>query len=365
MVTFNLVGCGRIAQRHSQLLAEGQVPGASLGAVCDSQPDRAKSVGERFGVPWYASMHDMMSAQPCDVVSVLSESGLHAQHCLDLVGYGSHILVEKPMALTLKDADRMIAACDQANLRLFVVKQNRFNRPVVALRRALESGRLGKLTMGTVRVRWCRTQQYYDQDPWRGTWALDGGVLANQASHHIDLLEWMMGDVDTVYATTRRSLVDIEAEDTAVGVLQFSSGAVGIIEATTATRPTDLEGSLSLLGDRGTVEIAGFAVNEMRTWNFVEPDQADAELAEMSENPPDVYGFGHRAYLRHVVESLETGAAQLVDGLEGRRSLELIQALYESAASGQPVDLRLKQRASLLGRTSGTPGGDAHAGASA
>src|SRR5205814_6206791 len=162
--------------------------------------------------------------------------------------YKKHIMVEKPMALTLTDADRMIAACDQAGIKLFVVKQNRFNVPVMKLREALEAGRFGRLVLGTVRVRWCRTQAYYDQDAWRGTWALDGGVLSNQASHHIDVLEWMMGDVDSVFAKSTTALVKIEAEDTAVVVLKFKSGALGVIEATTAARPRDLEGSVSILG---------------------------------------------------------------------------------------------------------------------
>lgn len=352
MLGFNLVGCGRIAQRHAELLARGGVEGARLGAVCDVLPDRAQSIGDRFGVPWFTDFHEMMAAIPCDAVSVLTESGLHARHTIDLAAYGKHIVVEKPMALTLSDADRMIAACDRAGVKLFVVKQNRLNRPVVALRHALEAGRFGTLVMGTVRVRWCRTQEYYDQDPWRGTWAMDGGVLANQASHHVDLLEWMMGDVDTVYATTRRALVDIEAEDTAVAVLHFSSGAVGVVEATTAARPVDLEGSLSIMGATGMVEIAGFAVNKLREWHFQDSRPVDERIHEVSENPPNVYGFGHQAYYAHVVDSILHGSPQLVDGLEGRRSLELIQALYESSESGLPVDLRLRQRASRLGRSS-------------
>lgn len=349
MLTFNLVGCGRIAQRHAALLAEGRVPGARLGAVCDVKPARAKELADKSQVPWFVDLHAMMNDVPCDVVSVLTESGAHAAHTLALAPYGRHIVVEKPMALTLADADRMIAACDAHGVRLFVVKQNRFNGPIRAVRQALEEGRFGSLVLGTVRVRWCRTQDYYDQDAWRGTWQWDGGVLANQASHHLDLLEWMMGDVDTVYAATRTALVDIEADDTAVGVLHFSSGALGVVEATTATRPRDVEGSLSLLGSTGMVEVGGFAVNEVVQWQFDNPAPNDDHVRSLTEVPPNVYGFGHQAYLTHVVDCIERGSPQLVDGLEGRRSLELIQALYESAATGTPVDLRLRQRASRLG----------------
>jgi predicted dehydrogenase len=349
-----LVGCGRIAKRHSELLGHGQIANARLSAVCDVKPDRAGVIGEQFGVPHYADMHEMMRSAPVDVVAVLTESGSHAAHVLELAPYRKHIVVEKPMALTLLDADRMISACDEAGIHLFVVKQNRFNVPVVKLREALEAGRFGRLVLGTVRVRWCRPQSYYDADAWRGTWAMDGGVLTNQASHHIDMLEWMMGDVDSVYAVSATRLVDIETEDTAVVTLQFRNGALGVIEATTATRPKDLEGSISVLGEKGTVEIAGFAVNEMRTWAFADPLPEDAEvLAKYSVNPPSVYGFGHKAYYDHVVDAILHDGRKLVDGLQGRRSLELITAIYESIETGQPVQLRFNPTRCKLGRPGG------------
>lgn len=349
----NLVGCGRIAQRHSELLGGGHLENAVLQAVCDIVPERARALGEKYSVPWYADAATMMEQSDCDVVSVLTDSGSHAEMTVSLAGYGKHILVEKPMALTLADADAMIAACDANGIRLFVVKQNRFNVPILKTREALEEGRFGKIVMGTVRVRWCRDQAYYDQAAWRGRWATDGGVLSNQASHHIDVLEWMLGDVVSVFAMGRTALVDIEAEDTAVVLLRFKSGALGIIEATTATRPTDLEGSLSILGEGGSVEVGGFALNQMRTWQFVAPKPGDDRvLSEFSVNPPDVYGFGHRAYYEHVIECLRYGRAHLVDGLEGRRSLELITAIYESIESGQEVRVFFQPRFSRLGERS-------------
>ncbi len=351
---FALVGCGRIAKRHAEILGHQQIPNARLVAVCDIRPERAESMGKQFGVPFFADMHDMMRTAQVNVVSVLTESGLHADHVVALAPYGAHIVVEKPMALTLRDADRMIAACDQAGVKLFVVKQNRFNVPVVKLREALEAGRFGKLVLGTVRVRWCRPQSYYDQDAWRGTWAMDGGVLSNQASHHIDMLEWMMGDVDSVYALSATALVNIEAEDTAVVTLRFQSGALGVIEATTATRPKDLEGSISVLGEKGSVEIAGFAVNEMRVWNFAQPQPGDdAVMEKYSVNPPNVYGFGHQAYYEHVVHCILHNRKHLVDGLEGRRSLELISAIYESIETGRPVQLRFNPTRCRLGQRNG------------
>lgn len=351
---FALVGCGRIAPRHAELLSSGAIAGAQLAGVCDVKADRAQLIGEKAGVPWFQDMHVMMGSLSVDVVVILTESGNHARHVLELVRYGKHIVVEKPMALRLEDADAMIQACDKAGIRLFVVKQNRFNVPVVQARAALDAGRFGRLVLGTVRVRWCRQQTYYDQDPWRGTWALDGGVLTNQASHHIDLLTWMFGDVERVYAMSRTALVDIEAEDTAVVSLQFASGALGVIEATTATRPTDLEGSLSILGEGGTVEIGGFAVNEMRTWNFVNPLPTDVEVVEKySVNPPNVYGFGHHAYYENLVDAIVNGKPHLVDGLEGRKSLELISAIYESIETGREVPLRFRPRRTRLGQPHG------------
>ena len=256
------------------------------------------------------------------------------------------------MALTLEDADQMIEACDRHGVRLFVVKQNRFNVPVVELRKALDAGRFGKLVLGTVRVRWCRPQAYYDQDSWRGTWAFDGGVLTNQASHHIDLLEWMMGDVESVFAKSTTALVNIEAEDTAIVTLKFKNGALGIIEATTAVRPKDLEGSISILGETGTVEIGGFAVNEMKHWNFSEELPGDVDVKEKySVNPANVYGFGHQAYYDHVVDCINGKKPALVDGLKGRRSVELINAIYESIETGREVFLRFNARNSRLGRS--------------
>lgn len=350
MLNFALVGCGRISKRHSELLGHGQIAGARLVAVCDIVESKARAIGEQFDVPWFTDMDQMMTSADVDVVVVLTESGRHAEHVIALARHGKHIVVEKPMALTLSDADAMIEACESAGVKLFVVKQNRFNVPVQKLREALVAGRFGKLVMGTVRVRWCRPQSYYDQDAWRGTWAYDGGVLTNQASHHVDLLEWMMGEVESVFAMTRTALVDIEAEDTAVVALRFKSGALGVIEATTAVRPKDLEGSISILGEKGSVVIGGFAVNKMNTWNFIDAEPGDDEVMEKySVNPPSVYGFGHQAYYESVVGCLTEDRPMPVDGLQGRRSLELINAIYESVETGREVALRFKPKKARLG----------------
>ena len=353
MLNFALVGCGRIAKRHSELLGFNEINGAKLVSVCDNVIDKANKIAEQFKVSAYQDMDEMMKSESIDVVVVLTPSGLHAEHVINLSKYGKHIMVEKPMALTVKDTENMIYACDVNHIKLFIIKQNRFNVPIVKLREALDAGRFGKLTLGTVRVRWARHQAYYDQDSWRGTWAMDGGVLTNQASHHVDMLEWMMGDVESVFAKMTTALADVETEDTAVVTLKFKNGALGIIEATTATRPTNLEGSISILGEHGTVVVGGVAVNEMQTWVFEDEQEGDSSvLEEFSVNPPNVYGFGHQAYYEHVVDCIVNGSANLVDGLQGRKSIELISAIYESAETGKEVFLKYQPKHCRLGQKS-------------
>jgi len=337
---FALVGCGRIVDRHATAL-KYHIPAAHLVAVSDGVSSKSQRTGEQYGVNHYTSYDQMLTSEDIDVVCILTESGNHSRHTVDIVNkYKKHIIVEKPMALTLHDADAMIAACDAQGKKLFVVKQNRYNLPVIQLRKALEAGRFGKLVLGTVRVRWCRTQAYYDQDAWRGTRLLDGGVFTNQASHHIDLLEWMFGEPISVFAKSERFLVDIESEDTGVAVITFKNGAIGIVEATTATRPKDLEGSLSILGELGSVVIGGFAVNQIITWQFANPLPEDKEvIANFSENPPNVYGYGHIRYLEDVCKCILSDIHPLVDGREGRKSLELINAIYRSVQSQREVEV--------------------------
>lgn len=348
---FALIGCGRIAYKHAELL-NNQLPNATLTAVCDTNPEKAKFTGEKYSVPWYTGYDEMLQKENVDVVDILTESGNHARNTIDVVQkYQKHIVVEKPMALTLEDADDMIRVCDEYGVKLFVIKQNRYNVPVIKLRESLESGRFGKLVLGTVRVRWSRDQAYYDRDAWRGTWAMDGGVFANQASHHVDLLEWMMGDPVSVFAKSATQLVNIETEDTGIAVIKFSNGALGIVEATTAVRPKDLEGSLSIMGEKGSVEIGGFAVNEMKIWNFTEELPEDKHVLEKyRENPPNVYGFGHIRYFENVIDSIINNKRALVDGLEGRKSLELINAIYESIETGKEIHLRFESKRGRLGK---------------
>ena len=351
MIRTALIGCGRIADRHVRLLTS--MPEFRLEAVSDVTPDKADRVAAAHGVRAYADYREMLDREKPDLVHVLTPSGSHAAIALDCLETVPNVLVEKPMALTLPDADEMIAKAERLGGRLFVVKQNRYNLPVVKLREALEAGRFGKLTLGAIRVRWCRRQDYYDQDAYRGTWAQDGGALTNQASHHIDMLQWMFGGVSEVFALTARQLVDIEAEDTGVAAVRFASGALGTIEATTAARPKDLEASISVLGEHGTVEIGGFALNEMKQWTFESPEEEDEDvLTTYRSNPPNVYGFGHHEYLAGVARAILSDTPPAIGGREGRKSLELIIAICESAERGAPVKFPFTPAKCKLGRAS-------------
>lgn len=343
-----LVGCGRISDRHLKVIE--QIPELQLVGVCDVQVDRAEAAAAQWKVPAFADALTMIKALKPDVVSILTDSGSHPRVGSLLAPHVPVIVVEKPMALTLEDADHLIETCETHGTRLFVVKQNRFNPAIQQLRKAVDQGRFGKMVLGTVRIRWARHQAYYDQDAWRGTWKLDGGVFTNQASHHIDLLQWLLGPVESVKSYISTRLVNIEAEDTGVAVLKFKSGALGVVEATTATRPKDLEGSISVLGEKGSVVVGGFSVNRMVTWNFTEASAEDEDAQRAITDPPNVYGFGHQPFYEDMLACVESGKRSMLDGLEGRKSLEIINALYESAFTGKEVHLHYVPQSVPLGR---------------
>ncbi len=334
-----IIGCGRISEKHLVAITSGQLP-ARLVAVCDIDEEKAKAKAQKYNVPYYLSFNQMMERhKEIDIINVLTPTGYHAKHVIELAQYKKHIIVEKPMALSLADCDAMIENCKKNGCRLFVVKQNRFNRAVVAARTALERGRFGKLVMGTVRVRWCRDQHYYEQADWRGTWELDGGVMSQQASHHIDLLQWFMGDVEFVQCQIATRLMNIEVEDTALAIFKFTSQALGAFEATVCARPKDMEGSLSILGEKGSVVIGGHAVNHISHWNFVKEEPIDADIQKhYSQDVPNVYGHGHGPYLADVMEAIIKDRPALVEGEEGRKNIAILTALYESAANnGAPI----------------------------
>lgn len=353
MIGIALIGCGRISVRHSEILGSGMIDGARLVSVCDIVESKAKAVGSKYNVPFYTDSITMLDSEPgIDLIVILTESGLHAQLTIDLCKYKKHIMVEKPMALTLSDGQAMIDACRQAGVRLFVVKQNRFNVPIVKLYQAIEQGRFGRIHTASVRVRWCRDHNYYDQASWRGTYKLDGGVIANQASHHVDLLTSVLGPAQSVFAVGRRALSNIEAEDTCLAIVKFRNDALGLIEATTATRPVDLEGSISVLGDRGTAVIGGFAVNQLLTWNFADGlDNTDDVQKDFSVNPPNVYGYGHQEYYTQVIKYLRGELTNPpLSEHEALQTLELICGIYESMHLAQEVHFPLSSQQSKLGR---------------
>jgi len=335
-----LVGCGRISRNHFDAIAK--LDGLTLVAVCDVVEQRARDAGVLYGVPWFTNYELMLAQVASDAVVVATPSGLHPQHGILAAKSGRHVISEKPMAISLAAADALVQACDDHQVHLFVVKQNRLNPPIQLLKRAIDRGRFGRVYMANCTVRWTRPQEYYDQAPWRGTWEFDGGAFMNQASHYVDLIQWLVGPVESVIAKTATMARRIEAEDSGVAVLKFRSGAIGTIEVTMLTFPKNLEGSITILGEKGTVKIGGTAVNKVEHWTFADYDDDDKHVESSNTNPTSVYGFGHEAYYRNVIAVLRGEAVPDTDGRAGRKSLELILGIYESAKTGRDVPLPLR-----------------------
>lgn len=336
-----LIGCGRIAGHHCRAIAE--VDGVTLAAVCDIEIGKAEAYAKAFDVPAYASYRDMFAAVPgIDVAAVITPSGMHFEHGIEMLAeYGKHVIMEKPTFMRPGQLIEAYRTADKVRRKVFPVFQNRHNKAVRRVRRALESGELGEVRIVAVRVRWCRPQRYYDMAPWRGTFSHDGGALANQSVHHVDLIRYLGGEVTRVSATMRTLGVDIEAEDTCVANLAFEGNAVGVVEATTAARPGDFEASISIVGAKGLAEIGGIAVNELRTFT---PDPAactaNSEDFQGIKGAGAVYGFGHVQMYRDVVADLAGEAPYPVDRDDCLATLKLLHAFYRSdeAGGGVPVD---------------------------
>lgn len=337
-----LLGCGRISERHFDAIAGN--PDLELVAVCDERDDRARAAGERHGVPHFATYAAMLAQVDADACVICTPSGLHARQGIAAAERGLHVICEKPMATRLEDADALVQACDRGGVLLFVVKQNRLNPGIQLLKRAIDRGRFGRIYLANTTVRWQRPQSYYDMAPWRGTWEFDGGAFMNQASHYVDMIQWLVGPVDSVSARTATLARRIESEDTGVAILRFRNGALGTIEVTMLTYPRNLEGSITVLGERGSVKVGGTALNRIETWVFAEYDDDDrkAEALRVAPNPLSVYGSGHGPYYENVVRVIRGDAAPGTDGREGRKSLELILGIYESARTGHEVHLPLR-----------------------
>jgi UDP-N-acetyl-2-amino-2-deoxyglucuronate dehydrogenase len=335
-----LVGCGRISKNHFEAI--DKIDGLDLVAVSDADPERAAQAGAQWQVPHFTSYEKMLKEADANVVTIATPSGLHAEQGVAAARAGKHVVMEKPMAISLTGADALLQACDKAGVQLFVVKQNRLNPPIQLLKRAIDRDRFGRIYLASCTVHWARPQEYYDQAPWRGTWEFDGGAFMNQASHYVDLIQWLMGPVESVMAKTATLARRIETEDSGVAVLKFRSGALGSIQVTMLAYPRNLEGSITVLGEKGSVKIGGTAVNKVENWQFAEYDDDD-KLVEASEtSPPNVYGLGHQGYYRNVLSVLRGEARPDTDGRAGRKSLELILGIYESAKTGREVPLPLR-----------------------
>jgi UDP-N-acetyl-2-amino-2-deoxyglucuronate dehydrogenase len=343
-VRFAIIGCGRVVGNH--LDAIRRLPRATIAAVCDLDAARAKMYSDTFGVPWYTNYHEMLVAEQVDVVSIVTPSGMHPRHAVDVMEqHRKHVVIEKPMALRLADLDLLHDVAAKTGCRIFPVYQNRYNAAVDKVHAELQAQALGRLVVGTVRVRWCRPQRYYDQSVWRGTWALDGGCLTNQGIHYVDALLWLLGDVESVFAFKTTALARVEVEDTLVASLRFPNGALGQIEVTTAARPEDFEAEISVLGEKGTAVIGGLASNRLTVWT---PDPG--ACPRYSEDIPNVYGFGHRPFYRDVVNDLLDGVPHPISLADGGRAVRLLNAIYRSTEDGAAVRLEAQPASSLLGR---------------
>jgi UDP-N-acetyl-2-amino-2-deoxyglucuronate dehydrogenase len=335
-----MIGCGRIASNHFAAI-ERHAADLELAAVCDTDPAILAKLRATPGVPAYDSLADALKAERPDLVALCTPSGLHSEQTIVAAQHGVHVMTEKPMATRWKDGVAMVKACDAAGVRLFVVKQNRQNATLQLLKRAIGERRFGRIHMVHLNVFWSRPQSYYDQAKWRGTWEFDGGAFMNQASHYVDLLDWLIGPIEKVHAmmsTTR----DIEVEDTGVLSVRWRNGALGSMSVTMLAYPQNYEGSITILGEKGTVRVGGVAVNEIQTWQFAESRDYDRNIREASYQTTSVYGFGHPLYYKNVIDALRGDAEPETDGREGLRSLEVLSAAYLSARDGKTIALPLE-----------------------
>ena len=336
-----LVGCGRISNNHFQAI-EQHKERLNLTAVCDIDPQALKQATETWGVDGYSSLTELPQYSNADLICLCTPSGLHPNQTIQIAKSGRHVLTEKPMATRWEDGQRMVRACDEAGVRLFVVKQNRRNATLQLLKNAIDQGRFGRIYMASINVFWTRPQDYYDQAPWRGTWEFDGGAFMNQASHYIDLMHWLLGPVESVHAMTATLAREIEAEDSGVMNIRWRNGALGSVAVTMLTYPKNYEGSITVLGEKGTVRIGGLAVNEIQHWEFEDKRPEDDEVLKASYQTTSVYGFGHPLYYDNVINTLQGVSEPETDGREGLGSLELLIAAYRSARDGQTVHLPLE-----------------------
>lgn len=334
---FAIVGCGHIAKKHAEAIKNA--PGAKLVAVCDTVPSNMTFYIEEYGAKGYQSYDELLLDHNIDVVNICTPSGTHAPLTIKAANAKKHVIVEKPIALTVEDASSMIEACEENSVKLSVLHPNRFRPAMIKLKKAMDKGKFGKLSHANATVRWNRNQEYYDQAPWRGTKSLDGGVLMNQAIHNLDLLVWVMGDVEEVYSMAATRLRHIEAEDVSTGLVKFKNGSLGVIEAATTIYPKNYEESLSVFGEKASVKIGGRTANFIEHWEMENVSEQETEKL-VNEIKAEPFGKpGHQWIIEDMMEAIKEDRSPIVTGEEGKRALELVVALYHSAETGKPVKI--------------------------
>ena len=353
-LNYALIGCGRIAINHISACLNNK-DNLELVALCDIKDESAKELLKKAGiknkVKIYKDYNELIKNEKLDLVAIAIKSGAHAKIAIDCLAKGINVIVEKPMALSIKDADLMIKTAEQNKVKLAVCHQNRFNKSIQKLRQVYEKNKFGKLFYGTAHIRWNRNKDYYDQATWRGTWEQDGGALMNQCIHNIDLLTWMLGgEVEQVFAyTDNLNHPYFEAEDLGLALIKFKNGCYGLIEGTVDVFPQNLEETLYLFGEKGTVKVGGKSVNKIETWKFAD-DSGESEndvLDEFKEDPPNVYGFGHTPLYKDMIEAIKNNRKPYIDGVEGKKALEVVLAIYKSAKEKQAVNLPLMDFSTL------------------
>lgn len=343
---YALIGCGRISPNH---IAAAKANKLEFTGICDIDTEMLQDKVSKFdlkGVRQYTDYHEMLKKEKPELVAIATESGKHAAIALDCIEAGCNVIIEKPIALSLEDADAIIRAAKEKKVKVCASHQNRFNKSVQKIREAMENGRFGRMFYGTAHIRWCRNENYYTQAKWRGTWEQDGGALMNQCIHNIDLLRWMMGDeVEEVTGITDQlNHPYIQAEDLGIALIKFKNGSYGIVEGTTDIYPKNLEETLYLFGEKGTVKAGGQSVNRIEEWRFAdEAEKPEDVIAEFAENPPNVYGFGHTPLYADMIDAIQQDREPYINGEAGKRALELVLAIYQSAAEKRSVKLPLER----------------------
>ena len=356
-MNYALIGCGRIATNHIKAAVNNKL---NIVAVCDILPEKMEALLAKHGlendtsIKRYTDYKQMLAENDITLASIATESGSHAEIALHCIDNGVNVIIEKPMAMSIKDAEEIIRRSEEKGVKVSACHQNRFNIAVQELRTALENGRFGRLSHGSIHVRWNRNQDYYTQAPWRGTWAQDGGCLMNQCIHGIDLLRWMLGgEAEEVYGVTKQQFHDyLECEDIGTAIVKFKNGAVGIIEGTTNVYPENLEETLLIFGETGTVKLGGKSTNNIDVWDFADENETDHKNKGLKEVTSNVYGNGHTSLFADVMDAIVNDRKPYIDAVAGRNALEIILAIYKSAATGEPVKLPLTDTAStdFIGR---------------